>query len=412
MDSVAPHGKNIVLVCGFRIFPANTGGQVRTSGIVRALARMGHRVQLYSLAGREADYRDAGVRRQAFRIDQIEPNLTEQVNLGLGFGLLQTLGRRFDYPRVWQYQLLRRGLVPRQMRQALTGADIMLSDMPWCPPVPGPWSHKPWFLISHNLEYRLLEQANALHRRFAGWMRNVETAAPVQFRDIFACTAEDRDFFREHAIRQHRHLQLPIVGCGVDPAAYRTAPGTRERMRAQLGLVETDHLLIFSGSNFGPNYEAAAALREFCRAEAAFLAREKVYVMVVGSVMSAPVRERSFIATGRVPEVASYLAAADVGVNAVTRGSGSNVKLFEYMAAQLPIISTEFGVRGTQLQTGSDYLPYTQLRPAIERYIAGGDHHSWRTYAAAVWERHRASCDINAQVLKAIASIPEFQGGE
>ncbi len=53
-----------------------------------------------------------------------------------------------------------------------------------------------------------------------------------------------------------------------------------------------------------------------------------------------------------VPEVASYLAAADAGLNAITWGSGSNVKLFEYLAARLPVISTEFGVRGSGLKPG------------------------------------------------------------
>ena len=39
--------------------------------------------------------------------------------------------------------------------------------------------------------------------------------------------------------------------------------------------------------------------------------------------------------TGPVPEVLPYFAASDAGLNLVTRGSGSNVKLFEYLAAQI-----------------------------------------------------------------------------
>jgi hypothetical protein len=50
-------GKSILLLSGLRIFPANTGGHVRTSGVARALARMGHRGQIFSLAGRQPDYR-------------------------------------------------------------------------------------------------------------------------------------------------------------------------------------------------------------------------------------------------------------------------------------------------------------------------------------------------------------------
>ena len=72
-------------------------------------------------------------------------------------------------------------------------------------------------------------------------------------------------------------------------------------------------------------------------------------------MVSTPVREGAFIATGPVPEVLPYFAAADAGLNPITRGSGSNVKLFEYLAARLPVISTLFGVRGTNLVPDADF---------------------------------------------------------
>jgi hypothetical protein len=403
-------GKSILLLSGFRIFPANTGGHVRTSSVARALARMGHRVQIFSLAGRQPDYRVGRIRPLRDQVHEIEANLTEHVNLGFGFGLLQALGRRLDFPRFWQYHLLRRGIIPQQLRVMLGEVDVVMSDMPWCPRVPGAWSHKPWFLLSHNLEHRLLEQSSPRHRRFASWMRAVESDAPSHFCDIFACAEEDRDFFRNHDRR--RLLRLPIIRCGVDPAAYRVSPGTRERVRAELGLMDTDRLLIFSGSAYAPNVEAAAALRQFCQDEAPFLENEKVKVLVLGSVMPEPLSEGAFMATGRVPEVASYLAAADAGVNAVTSGSGANVKLFEYLAAKLPIISTEFGVRGTPLVAGIDFLPFTQnqLRPAIERFLRDGNREQWRVRASTVWARHQNSCDIHALVRKAVEAIPELRG--
>jgi hypothetical protein len=408
MHSGKNGGKAILLLSGFRIFPANTGGHVRTSSVARALARLGHRVQIFSLAGRQQDYRISKLWHLPDEVQEIEPNLTEHVHLGLGFGLLQALGRRLDYPRFWQHYLLNRGIVPHQLSRALRAVDIVISDMPWCPPVPGAWSNKPWFLLSHNLEHRLLEQSKPRYRRFAPWMRAVESDAPSQFRDIFACAEEDRDFFRKHDTRSL--LRLPIIRCGVDPIAYQVPAGTRECMRAKLGLTETDRLLIFSGSSYTPNVEAATALRQFCQEEAPFLAAEKVKLLILGSVMPTPLREGPFMATGRVPEVASYLAAADAGINAVTSGSGANVKLFEYLAARLPIISTEFGVRGTPLVAETDFLPFTQnqLRPAIERFIRDGSREQWLARASAVWARHENSCDIQALVRDAVGSIPEF----
>jgi len=398
--------KNIVLVSGNRIAPAATGGQVRSISIARALARIGHSVHIFSTAGRREDYRGANLRRGMMESD-IEPRLKESTHLGLTFGIMQSLARRLDYPRIWQHHMLAKGLVPKRLKRALQDADIVLSDLPYCPPIPGPWREKPWYLISHNLEHKLLEQGSARQRRFANWMRRVEGAAPETYTDILACAEEDRAFFRAHDIRSR--LVLPIVRCGVDPQLYSLPPGLRPQMRANLSLSDEDWVLVFSGSGFAPNVEAFGEIKEFCRVEAEFLARNRVYILVLGSVSSEAYRQGALIVTGPVPEVLPYFAAGDAGVNLVTRGSGSNVKLFEYLAARLPVISTAFGVRGTELTAFTDYLPCgrNDLKEVIQSFIAG-DREFWRKKAEGVWNRHKRSCDIQYLVDDAIALLPTF----
>jgi glycosyltransferase involved in cell wall biosynthesis len=399
--------KNIVLVSGNRIAPAATGGQVRSIGIARALARIGHSVHIFSTAGRREDYQGPNLRRGMTMESDIEPRLKESTHLGLTFGMTQALARRLHYPRVWQHHMLARGVVPKRLKQALQEADIVLSDLPYCPPIPGPWRQKPWYLISHNLEHKLLEQGGARQRRFANWMRGIEGAAPQTYTDILTCAEEDRTFFQAHDLRSS--LLLPIVRCGVDPRLYSFSPGVRTQMRAKLGLHDEDRVLLFSGSGFPPNVEALQDIKEFCRAEAEFMARSRVYILVVGSVSSEAYRHGSLIVTGPVPEVVPYFAACDAGINMVTRGSGSNVKIFEYLAARLPVISTPFGVRGTELTAFADYLPCSRndLREVVQSFI-GSDRVFWHTKAEGVWNRHRRSCDIQDLVNDAISVLPAF----
>ena len=401
--------KNIVIVSGNRIAPAATGGQVHSISIARALARIGHSVHIFSTAGRREDYRSENLRRGSTMERAIEPRLKESTHLGLTYGILQALGRRLDYPRVWQHHMLARGMVPKRLKQALQEADIVLSDLPYCPPIPGPWREKPWYLISHNLEHKLLEQGSARQRRFATWMRGVEGAAPQMYTDILTCAEDDRAFFQAHTIGSQ--LQLPIVRCGVDPRLYAFAPEVRPQMRAKLGLTDADWVLVFSGSGYAPNVQAFGEIKEFCLAEAEFLARNRVFILVVGSVSSEASRHGALIVTGPVPEVVPYFAASDAGLNLVTRGSGSNVKLFEYLAARLPVISTVFGVRGTELTAFDDYLPCSRndLREVIQRFI-GNDRVFWRTQAEAVWDRHQQTCDIQNLVNDAISRLPAFGG--
>jgi glycosyltransferase involved in cell wall biosynthesis len=397
--------KNILIIGGFGIFPCNTGGHMRTGNIARALARMGHQVTIYALAGRLDDYRL--LRGKRFKLDEIEPNLTQYIHLGLGFGAMQTLGRRLGLPRVWQYWLVRMGRIPSSMTRAIEAADVILSDLPWCPAV-GNWpQRKPWYLISHNLEYKLLEQGNRWDRMAVSWMRRVEQNAPMLYRDILACAEEDQEFFRAQAGAASKII--PVVRNGVDPAIYRAAPGVREQVRATLGVTETDHVLIFSGSNFGPNVDALQWLRSFCRAETAFLTQHRIVILVLGS-MSTPFRENPIIATGRVQEILPYFAAGDAGLNPITRGSGANVKLFEYLAAQLPVISTPFGVRGTTLQPDRDYLCFegSTLKQALLRFVTERDRAGWRQHAHQVWQRQKGTCDVEDIMLDLARQLPDF----
>lgn len=404
--------KKIVIVSGFRIFPMNTGGHVHTGSIALALGRMGHDVLIYSLAGRGGDYFRSGIRglgqSKSFSTNRIGQNVVEETHLGLSFGITQAIARRLGLPRVLQHEMLHRGIIPGRLKTTLMSADIIICDMPWCPPIPGAWSQKPCFLISHNLEYRLLEQGTARHRLFAKWMKSIEAEVPQQYDDVFACADEDLEFFRRHDMA--RRLSIPMIRCGVDPAAYTVPGGTRERTRRELGLTDDDRLLVFSASGHGPNVEAYEALQAFCRNEQEFLQRERIYILALGSVAPQPMQSGSLIATGRVPEVAPYFAAADAGLNIVTRGSGANVKLFEYLATGLPVISTVFGIRGTELRPDEDFLPCdaNDLKPALLRYAHERSQNEWRLFAEQVWKRHRSSCDINELVGTAVSHLPAF----
>jgi len=253
--------KRIVMVCGYRIFPPKTGGNVHSTTIAQALARLGHDVLVYCLAGRREDYAGFHWLRQNALRRTIEPRLVEEVNLGADYGLFQAAFRRLGVPR--------RNLIPARLRTVLSSADIIVSDFPFCPPVPGPWSDKPWFMISHELEFRLFEQGTRLERLLARRMQAIERVAPTRYRDIFVCAEEDREFFRTHD--PTGQLKLPYIRCGVDSRAYRAAPGAREGVRAQLSLESQDWLIVFSGSRYGPNLEALKELRKFCRSAADFL---------------------------------------------------------------------------------------------------------------------------------------------
>ena len=85
------------------------------------------------------------------------------------------------------------------------------------------------------------------------------------------------------------------------------------------------------------------------------------------------------------------------------------MKLFEYLAARLPVLSTSFGVRGSGLQAPLDYLPCEaeDFRPALEA-LRARPRAEWAAHGEAVWQRHRAICDITELTRAATAVLPGF----
>lgn len=381
--------QKVLILSGLRLFPNQAGGHLRTGNFAKALARLGFEVSIYSLAGRKEDY----LKGPAHLQQSIEPGLVEDINLSLPLGLAQTLARRLGLPRLWQYPILASGLIPASLRERLRWADCIVCDLPFVPPVPGPWRKKPWVLLSHNLEYRLLEQGGFRDRHlFAPILLQWEQTASKRYDGILACAMEDYEFFQAHNT-ELKPIQL--VPNGIDAGLYAPNAEVRASMRHELGFVPQDRVILFSGSRYAPNVEAVAQLQDFAHKYADALQAAAVKFLILGSVAPAS-RSAQVIATGFVPSVLPYFQAADFAINPVLRGSGSNVKIFEYLAARLPILSTEFGVRGSLLMPEQDYLPFdwATLPARLARLDSERSPEAWRAFGEDVWQRHAASSDM------------------
>ncbi|MBF0442576.1 MAG: glycosyltransferase, partial [Oligoflexales bacterium] len=187
-----------------------------------------------------------------------------------------------------------------------------------------------------------------------------------------------------------------IAPNGIDSKLYVPNEKMRSEVRNSLGIKENEHLVMFSGSRHGPNNDALSEVRAFERKERDLLARLGIYFLIVGSVGEKAEREGRMIVTGPVPEVLPYFSAADFAFNPVKTGSGSNVKIFEYIAATLPVISTSFGTRGTTLKPSEDYYQYEtneELAEILKKVSVLSKPDMWK-FAERVWQTHKSEFDM------------------
>ncbi len=163
------------------------------------------------------------------------------------------------------------------------------------------------------------------------------------------CAACDLVIAPSAGLRQALHTwgvtaQIDVIPNGIDLVPFQSARGRR---RAELGLLDSDSLLVYSG-RLGPEKNLAFLLRAFAAARAQSETLGKLHLLLVGDGPKANYLrhqarrlgvDRYLHFTGRVPysEVPDLLALADIFVTA-SLTEAHPLSLIEALASGLPAI--------------------------------------------------------------------------
>jgi glycosyltransferase involved in cell wall biosynthesis len=240
------------------------------------------------------------------------------------------------------------------LARALDGAAVVVASHPYALPAIQDCSPTvPLVYEAHNVESLLkesvLSQLGPAAAELIEAVREVEAAACRAARLVLACSEEDRRALaRLYRVREE---SLHLSPNGVDTAAVRFVPvAERRHLKAQLGL-EGRPIALFVGSWHPPNLKAAAAIYAFAES------MPNVTFLLVGSQcmpLATSPRPQNVGLVGIVDEdtLMHLLAVADVALNPMSAGSGTNLKMGTYLAAGLPVVTTPLGARGYELVDG------------------------------------------------------------
>ncbi len=258
---------------------------------------------------------------------------------------------------------------------------------------------------SHNLEHHVWIDSWWKKHLLSPVIRKIETRAARSADAVWCCAPDEELFYRE----AHPALKTYSVPNGVFPELYQKDLGLRTTIREQLRITDGQRVILFVGSDYDPNRKAYQFLRDFTDRESEFLKAHGILFLVAGSVVPRPSRDELMITTGFVESVTPYFHAADMAINPVVSGSGTNVKIFEYLAAQLPLISTFFGVRGLDLENHADFFAFTlaTLKDDLENGPLQKTAVQLKAMAQKAFEKNRATLDIEA-ICKRLAHIPHI----
>lgn len=244
-----------------------------------------------------------------------------------------------------------------QAREAIKWADVVIFSHPWVYPLLAT-DIKPETLVvydSQNVEgllrAQLLDENNPFELELIRDVVTAEYEVGTRASLILACSTEDRDLFEK--VFEWPASKISIIPNGVMASAIIPPTASQRAIAKQkVGLKANSIAAIFIGSDYQPNVEAV----EFIIQDLA----EKlpsVNFAIAGGI-GARFKGKlpgNVIITGPLSEEQklNWLQAADFAVNPMFSGSGTNIKMFDFMASGLPVVATATGARGIANQSSA-----------------------------------------------------------
>lgn len=358
-----------------------TGGMRRVHYLNRGLASAGWEVHQFS---------HTSIRRNDAPIGktfEIQSNYTETTFFNPFIGFSNRFLRQLGAPQISATLLPRMALQRRWLEDAFFAHQVVMIEHPFLFDMIDPYLGPHHFLVldAHNVEsdlYPFEPQLSVLNNHVRRALFDLERRAVRRADLILSCSREDKEVFAARFDVEADRIH--VAPNGTDLASAR-AFSAGERLEAKRKLNIDGIAAIFVGSRWPPNMEAAAEIVRIAPSRP-----EITYIIAgaAGSHIEGQVPPNVRI-TGFVKELEPYLAASDVALNPMLSGGGSNIKLFDYLASGLPVITTAFGARGVEDPAGLAITisPVDAMPETIAAIAMAADYESHRLVARMMAEK-------------------------
>ena len=397
-DLQSPHlqrRKKAVVTTTFGIWPPLNGGQARVYGLYRGMAQE-YDVEILSFVP-SVQQKRRRVIAQGLAETQI-PRSPQQEQLERG------LEEKAKVPVTDIATLLYSDLTPdyaETLRKYAADADMVIVCHPYtynlvkavCP-------DKTIVYEAQDMEYEIKKGMLAPCKETEKALKTlyqVERKCCINSKLIMVCSEEDRD--KLAALYEISKDKIVVVPNGVDTESISYVDiAERMRNKSRLGL-EDETIGVFMGSWHKPNLDGAEAIIEMADdcPDVRFLLMGSQCMYFENRELPENVGLLGLVTDGEKNRI---LSAADFALNPIDSGSGTNLKMFDYMAKGIPIVTTSFGTRGiaekdiffvSEIEDMADLIQSFQLDKCTEitqkarEYVE--KHFDWQVIAKHLLER-------------------------
>jgi len=340
----APERKKVTVTSTFPIYPPMGGGQARIYNLYRELAKSVD-VEILSYTNFDQPPYDDYIAKnlREIRIPRsIEHSrkmwkLEEQAKTALtDIAEIRLAGETSAYRDA--------------LKASVAKSDLCVISHPYTYHVAKEYFNgKPFVYEAHNVESIMKEKMLPDSDIKAKLVKDIfDTEKECCNKSVLVMTCSEEDRQKLHEIYQTPLEKIVVVPNGVNTQATAfVTPEQRRRNKEKLGL-QNETIGLFMGSWHGPNLDACEMIFKIAKQ------CPNVKFMLMGSQCSY-FKDRQDIPEnvallGLVSEEAKnrIFGCVDFALNPMLGGSGTNLKMFDYMSAGIPIITTEFGTRGIE----------------------------------------------------------------
>lgn len=358
--------KKITVVTTYPIYPPRGGGQNRVFYLYKELAKS-MKVEIVSLVHENQEYQKSEIAPNLFeiRVPKTKEHAHAEWEMQQQAGIPIT-----DIAML--YFAHKTPLFQKSVADSFKDSEFLIATQPYtyavCKSITAEVIHD-----SQNVEYTLKKQMlpkSAYNEQLLEKLFDAEKEASLDALFTTVCAMDDA-----HAMQKLYGFDLSkavLVPNGVDLESVPfVSQEKRYAIKHSLGL-QNQKIVLFIGSWHQPNIEAVEEI--FAMAEK--LPDYSFIIMgSVGDYFKAKVTPPNLGFTGVTSDIEKelYLSITDVAVNPMLSGSGTNLKMLDYMANGIPVITTLIGSRGLNIPHGyiveCDIKEFTRYIVAIDNYV-------------------------------------------
>ena len=346
--------KIIVLLSTYTIFPHYGGGKARIYNLYKELSRF-FRIFIIALSQEDDNYMFNILGKDFFEV-RIPMSKTHKLIM-------------------WEYEkevgnpvsdVSAPGLICRTpifnsvVSEYSKIAHILVASHPYLFPLIKKYEDKLLVYESHNVEYNLKKDILSKTKTGKNLLKDVqkvEKTALTLSRAVFVTSySESNELSALYDVDQSKMATIPngVVIDRKDRFEY-----DRKNLKSKYNIKE-DKVVVFLGAWHPPNLEAFIFIKDVLCGKL-----PHIRFLVLGSVLDqykSIYKKEDFpenlTLSGNVTDDEKYelFAVSDIAINPMKSGSGTNLKMLDFMASELPVLSTHVGSRSLDMIPEKDYI--------------------------------------------------------